>query len=253
MARTFLYYSQLNTGDRLKALLLVLGLLSLTSCQSLPTKAEPSNSASVSRTLTVSGKGDVSIPTTITSVRLGVEIQGKTAQDVQKQVAVRSQAVVDLLKSRQVQALQTTGISLNPNYIYQNGKQSINSYTGTNIVSFRIDTDKSGIILDDAIKSGATRIDGISFIASDQAIALAQQQAIQKATADANQKADAALKALNLRQKEIISVQINLANPPQPINYSSDALSAKVAQTANTAIVSGEQKVEQFVTLQIRY
>ena len=70
----------------------------------------------------------------MTQVLLGVEIQGKTAQEVQQQVAKRSQAVVKLLKSRKVEKLQTTGISLNPNYSYKDGKPNITGYSGTNTV-----------------------------------------------------------------------------------------------------------------------
>jgi uncharacterized protein YggE len=186
-------------------------------------------------------------------VRLGVEIQGKTAQAVQQQVAQRSQAVIELLKSRKVEKLETTGISLNPNYSYKDGKQSIIGYSGTNTVSFRINTDNSGTVLDDAIQAGATRIDGIQFVAADEAIAQARQQAIQKASEDAKKQAEAALSALNLSQREVMSIQINGANPPQPVVYRLPASVAKVAQTANTPVVAGEQKVEQTVTLQIRY
>lgn len=190
----------------------------------------------------------------MTQVRLGVEIQGKTAQAVQQQVRSRSQAVVELLKTRQVDKLQTTGISLNPNYTYKDGKQSINGYSGSNIVSFRIETEKAGTLLDEAIEAGATRIDGVSFVAADEAIAQAQQQAIQKATEDANKQADAALKALNLKSKEIIGVQINGANPPQPVVFAVPR-PAQLAndKAADLPVVGGEQKVEQSVTLQIRY
>jgi uncharacterized protein YggE len=45
-------------------------------------------------------------------------------------------------------------------------------------VSFQIDTEKFGTLLDEAIQAGATRIDGISFVATDEAIAQAQQQAL---------------------------------------------------------------------------
>lgn len=251
----FLHCYPLTSWNRAKALLLVLGLLSLTACQSATSSAGTPNLASLPRTLTVSGQGEVSIPTTITQVRLGVEVQGKTAQSVQQQVAQRSQAVVELLKSRSVEKLETTGVSLNPNYTYKDGKQSINGYTGTNIVSFRIDTDKSGTLLDDAIKAGASRIDGVSFVASDEAIAQAQQQAIQKATEEAKQRADAALKSLNLSQREIVSVQINGANPPQPLDFAPPVAMAPARQqnSAKTPLVGGEQEVQQAVTLQIRY
>ncbi|HEY9610471.1 SIMPL domain-containing protein [Allocoleopsis sp.] len=247
-------FSPLNTCDRLKTLLLVFGLLSLTSCQAVSSNAQTPNLASAPRTLTVSGTGDVTIPTTVTQVRLGVEIQGKTAKDVQQQIAKRSQVVVELLKSRKVEKLETTGISLRPNYTYKDGKQTINGYTGTNTVSFRIDTDKSGTLLDDAIKAGATRIDGVSFVASDDAIAQAQQQAIQKAAEEAKKRADAALRALNLSQREVMGIQINSANPPQPLNVAMPMVLAERAQTADkTPVVGGEQKVQQSVTLQIRY
>lgn len=252
---SFLYFSPLNPCDRLKTLLLVGSLLTLTSCQAVSSNAQTPNLASAARTLTVSGTGTVNIPTTLTQVRLGVEIQGKTAQDVQQQIAKRSQMVVELLKSRKVEKLETTGISLTPNYTYTDGKQRINGYTGTNTVSFRIDTDKSGALLDEAINAGATRIDGVSFVASDNAIAQAQQQAIQKAADDAKKQADAALRALNLNQREVMGIQINGANPPQPIIYPAVASMPRGAtdQAADTPVVGGEQKVQQSVTLQIRY
>lgn len=37
------------------------------------------------RTLTVSGRGTQEIPTTLSQITLGVEVQGKTAQEVQKE------------------------------------------------------------------------------------------------------------------------------------------------------------------------
>jgi uncharacterized protein len=254
MNRSLLYYSSLTNWDRVKTLGLILGLIGLTSCQSIPTNAQPGNLAT-SRTLTVSGKGTINIPTTMTQVRLGVEIQGKTAQIVQQQVAKRSQTVLELLKARKVEKLETTGINLNPNYSYKDGKQTITGYSGSNTVSFRINTEKSGTLLDEAIQAGATKIDGISFVASDEALAQAQQQAIQKASEDAKKQASSALTALNLKQQEVIGVQINNANPPMPIAYSSPALAeAKVSQSsADTPVVGGEQKVQQTVTLQIRY
>ena len=46
---------------------------------------------------------------------------------------------------------------------------------------FRLNTEKVGSLLDDAVKAGATRIDGISFVASDPEINAAQQQALKLA------------------------------------------------------------------------
>lgn len=208
------------------------------------------------RTLTVSGRGVESIPTTLSQVNVGVEVQGKNVQEVQQEAARRSSAVVTLLKSRNVEKLQTSGINLNPVYSYNNNVQKINGYSATNTVSFRISTDKTGTLLDDVVKAGATRIDGISFVASDDAISQAQKQALQKATADAQQQSNAVFNTLGLKPKEVVNVQINGANPPRPLYRESSSLNARAADAAlppSTAVVGGEQQVEASVTLQISY
>jgi uncharacterized protein len=204
------------------------------------------------RTLTVSGRGVETISTTLSQVSLGVEVQGKTAEDVQKEAARKSSAVVALLKQRNVEKLITTGIRLNPVYNYSNNTQRITGYAASNTVSFRIPTDKAGTLLDDAVNVGATQINGISFIASDDAIASAQKQALKKATQDAQQQAESVLSSLGLQPKEIVSIQINGATPPPPpMLYRSEAKSARLE--ASTPIVGGEQEIQASVTLEISY
>ncbi|MBW4505939.1 MAG: SIMPL domain-containing protein [Scytonematopsis contorta HA4267-MV1] len=206
------------------------------------------------RTLSVSGRGTESIPTTISRVSLGVEVQGKTAQEVQTEAARRSSSVVALLRSRGVDKLQTTGINLNPIYSYSNNVQKINGYAATNTVSFRVAAERAGNIMDEAVKAGATRIDNVSFVASDDAIATAQQQALKKATQEAQRQADVVLNALGLKSKEVVGIQINNASAPPPIMPQAAFRSAdKLEARASTPVVAGEQEVEASVTLQISY
>lgn len=208
--------------------------------------------APMRRTLTVTGRGVENVQTTKAEVRLGVEAQGKTASEVQQAVARRSSAVVNLLRSRNVERLETTGISLSPNYNYENGKQQLVGYIGSNIVSFRVATDQSGVLLDQAVKAGATRIDGISFIAADEAINQARQQALREATQDALTQASAVLGSLNLTQREIVSIQVDAANvSPPPVPLRREALSA--ADSAPTPVIGGEQEIETSITLQVSY
>ncbi|MBW4520876.1 MAG: SIMPL domain-containing protein [Scytolyngbya sp. HA4215-MV1] len=231
----------------LKVLPLTLGFLSLTLLS--PALAQEK----MLRTLTVSGRGTENVATSLTLVRLGVEAQGKTADAAQQEAASRSSAVVALLRSRKVDKLETTGINLNPNYRYDNGKQTLIGYIASNTVSFRIATEKAGPLLDEAVKAGATRIDGVSFIATDEAIAVAQKQALREATTEAQQQADVVLGALNLTRKEVVSIQVNGAfapPPPVPVNYK---FAAPQAEAASTPVVGGEQQVEASVTLQISY
>jgi uncharacterized protein len=232
------------------ALPLFLGVLSLT--MATPALAEQTQ---MLRTLTVTGQGTEMIPTNLSRVQLGVEVQGDTAEKVQQEAARRSSAVVDLVRSRNVAKLQTTGIYLSPRYDYSNnGEQKIVGYTATNSISFQVATDRAGTIMDDAVKAGATRIDGVSFIAEEGAIATAQRQAIREATQAAQAQADAALSALGLSRKEVISIQVNGASPPPPVLYQTDALAARtVSPQAPTPVIGGEQEVQASVTLQFSY
>ncbi len=208
-----------------------------------------------SRTLTASGRGIVTIPTTLSQIRLAIESSGKTPNNAQQEAAQRSTRVINYLKTQQVDKLQTTGINLNPTYTYPNGgKPQIVGYTATNSISFRVTTERAGAILDAAVKNGATRIDGVSFVASEQAIYTAQLQALKQATQDAQRQADAVLETLNLKRKEVIGIQINSSSSPTPIPVAAQMMSAKVADMASTTpVVGGEQQVEAAVTLDIGY
>lgn len=229
----------------------VMGLAVFVGSLQAPKPVNAQEQQQLLQTLTVTGRGIESIPTTLTAVNLGVEVQGKTAQEVQAQVARQSSEVVKLLQARQVEQLETTGIRLTPNYSYSDRTQRLTGYTATNTVSFRIETSKAGSLIDDAVQAGATRIDGISFIATDEAISAAQQVALRQATADAQKQAETVLDSLNLSSRGIVSIQINHANAPSPIRL--DGATFARAESAPTPVIGGEQQVEASVTLQIRY
>lgn len=246
------------TGKNLRQgfvlLVLAFGLLGVTTYSSLAQDRGQVQNILI-RTLTVNGRGVETIPTTLSVVRLGVEIQEKTATAAQQEAAKRSNAVVALLKSRQqVEKLETTGISLNPVYSYNNNTQKLTGYTATNTVSFRIPTESIGNLLDESVRVGATRIESISFVATDSAILAAEQEALKKATQNAQQQANSVLGALNFTAKEIVSIQINNASPPPPqplVQY--EGADRIATAKATTPVIGGEQKVEASVTLQISY
>lgn len=204
------------------------------------------------RTLTVTGEGTQRIPTTLTQIQLGVEIQGNTAAQVQQEVTKLSSAVIDSLRSRQVEGLKTTGIRLQPNYKYENNERRLVGYLGANTVSFRLPTEQVGRLLDEAVKAGATRIDGVSFTATDEAIATAQKEALRQATTDAQQQADAVLEALNFVPKEIVRIQVGEANIPQPRVIQAEGFVRAAAEQV-IPVVGGEQTVRASVTLEISY
>lgn len=204
----------------------------------------------LTRVLTVTGEGTEDVATSLTQVQLGVEVQGETAEEVQEEVARRSAAVVEFLRSRNVSQLGTTGISLNPVYNYTDGNQRIIGYTGTNSVQFRVTTEAAGAILDDAVQAGATRIDSVSFIASDEALNRAQQQALREATEDAQQQAETVLSALGLSRQEIVNIQVNSVSRPPVYPYAERAM---MADAPASPVIGSTEEVQASVTLQIRY
>jgi uncharacterized protein len=205
------------------------------------------------RTLSVTGKGSTIIPTTLTQVRLAVEVSGKNSSTVQKNAANRAAQVIELLKARRVDKLQTTNVSITPIYSYTNNQQTLTGYTANNSLSFQLPTTQAGPVIDAAIGAGATRVDGISSIADDAAIEKAQTQSIQKAAKDAQRQAQAILNSLGLQQKEIIGIQVNDAAKPTPVYTANDTVNARAAKSAPTEVVGGEQEVQATVTLQISY
>jgi uncharacterized protein len=196
----------------------------------------------------------------LSQISLAIEATGKTPTDAQQEAARKSTQVMNYLKSQRVDKLQTTGINLNPTYIYPNGgTPKITGYSATNSIVFRVSTDRSGVILDAAVKNGATRIDGVSFMASDRAIETAQIQALGQATRDAERQADTVLSALNLKRKEVIGIQITSTSTPAPVQIQTRAQmvnpspQGRDAPDPSTPVIGGEQQVEAAVTLDIGY
>jgi uncharacterized protein YggE len=237
---------------RSRSLMLALALASLF----IPLSAEAQEQ--LLRTLTVRGTGIEKIPTTLTQVNLGVEIQAETATQAQQEIARRTTDIVNLLRSRNVEQLQTTGIRLNPRYnnrrTPQGNESILTGYVGSNTVSFRVATDRAGNIIDEAVRVGATRINGVNFTAEESAIEAARQQALVKATENAREQADIVLDALNLNPQEVVSVQIGHAIAP--VLTRGNVLFGReeaIAQQPDSPVIGGEQTVSASVTLQIRY
>ena len=205
------------------------------------------------KTLTVTGNGTEKIETTLAEVALGVEVQAKTASQVQQEVARRTSAVVELLRSKNVEQLQTTGVILNPSYEQsdRNNRQVLVGYTGVNTLSFQIQIDRVGALLDEVVTAGASRIDRVSFTATPEAIASAKQEALRRATLNAQTQADVVLDTLNLTAEEVVNIQVDNAFAPQPKSFNIQRTA--LAEADSTPIIGGEQTVRASVTLQISY
>jgi uncharacterized protein YggE len=221
-------------------------------CLGSSSRAIAQMDSSLLRTITVTGQGDEAIATTISQVSLGVEVRGKTAEEVQSEIATRSQKLVTFLKSKKVDQLTTTGVYLQPEYNYDDGTQRLTGYIATNSVSFEVPIAAAGSIMDEAVKEGATRIDGVYFWAEDDALAAAEKIALAEAARDAKTQADAVLAALGLTAQDVVQIQVNGSQPIDTPYVKADSL-AIAASAGNSAVEGGEQTVNAMVTLTIRY
>ncbi|MEL7246451.1 MAG: SIMPL domain-containing protein [Cyanobacteria bacterium J06573_2] len=82
--------------------------------------------------LQVTSKGEVTVPTSITTVNLGIQVQAPTAAEVQQQVAEQTTNVIDVLENLEVQELQTTSVRLFPTYSFENDTRILTGFEGRN-------------------------------------------------------------------------------------------------------------------------
>ncbi len=204
------------------------------------------------RILTVTGTGDRLVPATKAAISLGVQVEAPTAAAVQAQIAQRTNAIAEKLLAAQVEQLQTTGITLNPQYVYEGGKQRQTGFIGQSTVSFEIPVAHAGALLDTVVAAGANRIDRLEFVAAEPALVAARHAALQEAVKDAQQQAEVVLRSLGLKPQSIRTIQIGSLpeiSPPVPAYR----MAAQAAASVPTPIFSGSQRVRASVTLQITY
>ncbi|MDT2009719.1 DUF541 domain-containing protein [Rhodococcus opacus] len=147
--------------------------------------------------MTAQGVGTVSgVPDTLTVV-LGVQTQGPTAEGALGANSEKSNALLDILKARNVPAedLQTSGLTITPTYV--DGSSRIDGYQVTNEVTATVhEVSGAGALIDAAAAAAgdAVRVQQVGFSIDDDGPLRAQARgdAVRQAQAQAEQMADAA-------------------------------------------------------------
>ncbi|PVX28029.1 SIMPL domain-containing protein [Sphingomonas pokkalii] len=184
-------------------------------------------------------------------IQAGVVIAAPTAAAAMQQNAARMAAVLAALRKAGIaeRDLQTTAVSLSPQYRYQENKPPvITGYQASNQVTVRFrDVAKSGPILDILVAQGANNIAGPHLTLSDEEGALdeARRDAIARARARATLYAQAA----GLKVERILLISESGSSvPPAPMPML--AMRAKAfAPQEDSAIVPGEQKITASVSV----
>ncbi len=186
--------------------------------------------------IAMTGHGEVTAAPDTAYVTSGVTSQGTTAKEALDANNADMARLIETLKAAGIASedIQTSGFSVNPNYVYsdardENGYQrppKIVGYTVSNGVSVHVrDLAGLGAVLDQAVTVGANTISGITFAVEDPLEIY--DEARRLAFADAQRKAslyaDAA--GVELGALSLISEQTGYNAPPQPYMFKAEAAS----------------------------
>jgi uncharacterized protein YggE len=168
----------------------------------------------------VSGRGEAPGTPDVLRLDLSITTSGTSAGQALDRSSALMSKVLKALKDKGTKKadIRTSGLSLQPNYDYRNGKQRITGYSASNSVAATLrDLSKAGAVIQAAVTAGgdASRLDGVRLdLDSDKAVVAAARTA---AFADAKAKAEAYAKAAGRDLGPVTLVTENV-NPAQPID-----------------------------------
>lgn len=178
--------------------------------------------------VSVTGLGEVSAAPDTAFIQSGVVTQGPTAREALDANSAAMGQLIATLKEAGIaeRDIQTSGFSVNPNYVYSDQRDSsgyaqppkIDGYQVSNNVTVRIrDLDSLGAVLDQQVSVGANQINGVSFAVADTTALY--DEARKAAFADAKRKAElyAGLAGEELGDVLSITEQQGYSAPPQPL------------------------------------
>ena len=188
----------------------------------------------------ITGHGEIMAAPDTAYVTSGVTSQGTTAKEALDANTKDMTALIATLKAAGIESvdIQTSGFSVNPNYVYTDQKDAngyqlppkIVGYTVTNGVTVHVrDLTKLGVVLDQAVTVGANTISGINFAVEDPTELY--NEARKAAFADAKSKADLYAQAagVELASLSLISEQQGYNAPPMPYAAKAEFASRDVA------------------------
>jgi uncharacterized protein len=202
------------------------------------------------RTLTAFGSGEVRVRPDIAEVRVGVETEATTAAGARSENAARAQKVVAAVKALGITeaSIQTSMFQIEPvrrsDKPDQVGEPPIVGYRVMNIVSIRTEKlDAVAKIIDESIKAGANRVEGVNFQLKDEDAP--RQAALREAAADARRNAQSLADELKVTLVRIQTIQQgSVGVMPPPMLFREAAIGA----AAETPILPGEVTVSASVT-----
>lgn len=223
----------------------ILGLAPLASAQTI-TPVQPQPSAGVS----VVGQGIVLVQPDVARITIGAEVTDTSLANAQAEAARRMDAVVAKLKADGIAEndIRTVSYNVTPQYDQpgpNGGQPTLRGYLVQNLAEVRTtNVGGLGALLDDAVGSGATRVYGINFEASNMEAIKAQAR--DQAMSNAHDKADQLAKGGGVSLGRPVSIEESDTGgvTPQPVQR---AVPAAAAAAPTTPIQPGQMQVSTTV------
>ncbi|MCF3650026.1 SIMPL domain-containing protein [Synoicihabitans lomoniglobus] len=214
---------------------------------------------SAPRILTVTGQESVRIPATLAQISIVIAAQEETSAAASQAVIKPSQAVLAYLKDHDADRIQAGALTLNPIYSrnkassLRNNESDVVAYAALWNATFTVPADKAGEFAAGVIAAGANRVTRFDFIASDDAINDARTEALQAATRQARDTAEAVLSTLDHRINEVVRIHVNSNGPVRPMQRGMMQMAALESSGGSPAVEPGFIDIEGNVTLEVRY
>lgn len=198
-------------------------------------------------TFSVSGEGKSNTAPDIAVINVGVQAQGATVKQAQQELNGAINKVTEAIKKVGVEArdIQTSAYNLNPTYDYREGRGRITGYQASSNLTVKVhEIEKANQVIDAATANGANQVGGVSFDIDDKT--KVENEARQKAVAEAKKKAEEAARIAGFKLGRIINYNEDFGSPERLMPLLAEAA---VGKSAPTQIEPGSTEVVVVVTL----
>jgi uncharacterized protein YggE len=202
--------------------------------------------------IVVSGEGIVKVTPDQAWVRIGTESRSKNSKEAQQRNADVMTAVQQKLAALGIpkDAIKTVGVDLQPEFDYQNNRQTLRGYVARNTIEVRIDDfAKVGDVLDAAVGSGATNVHGLRFDVKNRDAV--EQQALREAVASGMEKAQTIAAAAKRGVDRLIRIEEQFIGDGGPRPMMERAVMSRMAADAPTPVEAGEIEIRAMVRVTV--
>ena len=202
--------------------------------------------------IVTSGEGSVKVTPDQAWVRIGAESRSKNSKEAQQRNAEVMTAVQQKIAALGIpkDAVKTVGIDLQPEFDYNNGRQTLRGYVARNTIEVRIDDfSKVGDVLDAAVSSGATNVHGLRFDVKNRTNV--EEQALQRAVTDGLAKAQTIAGAAKRGVDRIIRIEEQFVGGGGPQPMIERAVMSRMAADAPTPVEAGEIEIRAMVRVTV--